>query len=99
MVPPCLADELELLVVLPPLVGAVSSLPHPAAPSASTAATPAPSHLFDLTGEHPSWFVALVRGGRLATHSQKPVTDPSPECEKRVKPRRRSGTRSPRACG
>src|SRR5215207_8973366 len=52
----------------PPPPPSSSSLPHAAAPSARTAAAPMASHLFDLTGEHPSWLLPWFRGGRLATH-------------------------------
>jgi hypothetical protein len=54
IVPPCLADPLELPLDVPPPDGLSSLLPHAATPSASTAAAEAASHLFDLTGEHSS---------------------------------------------
>src|SRR3954454_11344287 len=97
MVPPALAVPPELEPELdPPELGLLSSLPQAAAPSASTTQQLRASRFFDLT-RTPRSRISVWRSGTLPSARGQPVTGVRRGCEKRVKARGRTGTRSRRA--
>src|SRR5919197_3522297 len=94
---PPLEDELPPEPVLLELLSLL--LPQAATPSASAADRPRAMILFDLTGGYSSGFSVAWWAATVATRRLQPVTDLWHRCEKGVKARGRSGSRSRRGCG